>query len=310
MRYFRRAVAILCLASLAGIWTFGQEQKQPPKYNVRVNLVSVDVEVLDPKGTPIPDLGRNDFRVKENGIPMEITNFSRLSDRPVSLVVVLDTSAIPQAKLNVAKQFIRDLIHLLDREDEICLYTFDNKDAYLEQAFTRDRGLLVDALDNIGVPSGRKHTLLNDLFGPTPQIGLGIDLGLVAAQKGVYGKKALVVISDRYKGLGPATVEHVEAAGCTFMTLGFANKASAILSLGGDAINKRQLMRESGGRAFSGDRGDIHEVCRQVAYSLKNHYQIGYLTKEPGPAEKRRIEVLVPERECRIYARRSYIAPR
>ncbi len=310
MQHYRWSLAVLSIATVQAFMTFAQERKEPPKFQVRVNLVSVDVEVLDPKGTPITDLGQNDFRVKENGALMEISNFSRLSDRPVSLVVVLDTSAIPQAKLIVAKQFIHQLIHLLDREDEICLYTFDNKDAYLEQGFTRDRGLLVDALGNIGVPSGRKHTLLNDLFGATPQTGLGIDLGLVAAQEGVHGKKALVVISDRYKGLGPATVEHVEAAGCTLLTLGFANKASAILSLGGDVISKRQLMRQSGGRALSGDAADIHEVCKAAAYSLKNHYQIGYLTKEPGPSEKRRIEVLVPERDCRIYARRSYIAPR
>ncbi len=310
MAYLKRALIILCITGVVEIYAYGQEQKEPPKFNVRVNLVSVDVEVLDPKGTPITDLRQNDFRVKENGTVMEITNFSRLSDRPVSLVIVLDTSAIPLDKLLVAKRFILELIHLLGRQDEICLYTFDDRDAYLEQGFTADRRLLVDALENIGVPSGRKHTLLNDLFGATPQIGLGVDLGLAAAQKSSYGKKALLLISDRYKGLGPATVEHVEAAGCTLLTLSFANKASNILSLGGDAISKKQLTRESGGREFSGDKGDIDEICRSVAYSLKNHYQIGYLTKEPAPSEKRRIEVLVPERQCSIYARHSYIAPR
>lgn len=310
MRHFGLILAAWLIAVLGYSFSWAREQKETPDFNVRVDLVSVDVEVLDQKGNPIVDLGRDDFVVKENGTAMEISNFARLSDRPVSLVIVLDTSAIPQAKLRTAKQFIFQLMHLIGREDELCMYTFDNDDAYLEQGFTRDRAKLIAALDNIGVPSGRKHTLLNDLFGTTPQTGLGIDFGLAAAQKGVNGKKALVVISDRYKGLGPATVEHVEATGCTFLTLGFSNKANAIMSLGGDGISKRQLMRASGGRAFSGDNGDIGEVSRSVAYSLKNHYHIGYLTKVPGPAERRSIEVLVPGRDCRIYARRSYISPR
>ncbi len=310
MRVLGCLLALLWIRASVPGQTSAQEQKDLPKFNVRVDLVSVDVEVLDRRGKPIVNLDRDDFVVKENGTRMELSNFSRLSDRPVSLVFVLDTSSIPQAKLSIAKQFIFQLIHLLKREDEICIVTFDNNDAYLEQEFTRERARLIDALDNIGVPSNRKHTLLNDLFGPTPQIGLGIDFGLAATKKGVNGKKALVVISDRFKGLGPATVEHVEESGCTLLTLGFSNVANAILSLGGDGISKRQLTRESGGRAFSGDTGNITDVCRAVAYSLKNHYHLGYLTKMPGSSEKRSLQVLVPGRDCVVYARRSYTGPR
>ncbi len=302
--------AVLCFIASARSRANAQERKEIPQFNVRVDLVSVDVEVLDKKGNPVLGLKPDDFVVKENGAPMELTNFARLSDRPVSLVIVLDTSGIPQAKLRIAKQFIFQLIHLLGHEDDVCLLSFDNEDAYVEQGFTSDRSMLISALDNIGVPSGRTHTLLNDLFGPTPQIGLGIDYGLTALKKGKNGKKALLVISDRFKGLGPATVEHVEESGCTFLTLGFSNVANAILTLGGDKISKKQLMGASGGRAFSGDSGNITEVCRAVAYSLKNHYHLAYLTKGPSPGEKRDIQVLVPGRECMVYARHSYISPR
>ncbi len=309
-RVFRSILVLSWILACAGTRLYAQEKKDLPKFGVRVDLVSIDVEVLDKKGKPVLNLGPDDFVVKENGSTMELSNFSRLSDRPVSLAIVLDTSAIPQAKLSVAKQFIFQLIHLLKREDEICIYSFDNDDAYLEQDFTRDRAKLTEALDNIGVPSSRKHTILNDLFGPSPQIGLGVDFGLAAAKRGSNGKKALLVISDRFKGLGPATVEHVEESGCTLLTLGFSNVANAILSLGGDGISRRQLMKESGGRAFSGDTGDITDVCRAVAYSLKNHYHLGYLTKMPGPSEKRSLQVLVPGHEYLVYARQSYIGPR
>ena len=98
MRLFTRisiagALAALLSAHLA-LPEQKEQQQQRPKFNVQVNLVSLDVEVLDQPGNPIPGLTRNDFVVKENGRTMEITNFAWLADRPVSLAMVLDTSAI------------------------------------------------------------------------------------------------------------------------------------------------------------------------------------------------------------------------
>jgi hypothetical protein len=52
---------------------------------------------------------------------------------------------------------------------------------------------------------------------------------------------------------------------------------------------------------------DVKGVCRSIAFALKNHYTITFLTEvgEP-PQEPRRIEVLLPGRNCIIHARRSY----
>jgi hypothetical protein len=55
-----------------------------PQFNARVDLVSLDVEVLDAAGNPATDLVKEDFIIKEDGTPMPIMNFSRLSDRPVN----------------------------------------------------------------------------------------------------------------------------------------------------------------------------------------------------------------------------------
>ena len=60
-------------------------------------------------------------------------------------------------------------------EDEICLYTYDYRDAWLEQNFTRDRPALVAALENIAVTSGKKGTFFKDQFGAGPRAGLSID---------------------------------------------------------------------------------------------------------------------------------------
>jgi VWFA-related protein len=286
---------------------FGQKETQSPKFKVRVDLVSLDVEVLDKDGNTIPGLTKSDFVVEENGKPMQISNFALSTGKPVSLVAVLDMGTISQRQLSICKEFLLNFAHKLEHTDEICLYSFDTGKAYLEQDLTTDRSLVMSALDNIGLPSKRKSGMVVDLFGELPPTALAIDLGLLKLREAHNGKRALLLISNRFKGLGPATVEHVQQSGYTLMTLAFPHKSTMIFSLG-DEISSRQLMRESGGRRFSAESEDIGRLCRQVASSLKNYYSIGFLTEiKAGDNKPRKIRVRIPGRKCQVYFRRTYI---
>jgi hypothetical protein len=301
---FGAIAGILAIAAAAAAQK--SQPEQLPKYNVQVNLVSLDVEVLDSLGNPVLGLVRKDFLVKENGRAMEISNFAWMADRPVSLAVVLDTSAVPVEKLVTLKRFLRVLAITLSRSDMLCLYSFDSRDAYFEMDFTSDRGRLWDALDNIAVPSGRSGGVLQELLGTDPRTGLAIDMAAHRLENTDHGKKALLLISNRFRGLGPATVDHIQESGCTFLTLGSSSKAALLVTLGGDWISKNQLLKQSGGRQFSTNTNDMAGVCRAIAYSLKNYYAVGYLTEiRPDEKRPRRIEVKVPGRRYTIRYRRS-----
>ena len=303
----RRRLVYPLLALLLIPPILSAQKEQQPKFGVDVNLVSLDVEVLDQDGKPVLGLEKSDFAVRENGKPVEVSHFAWLSDRPVSLAMVLDTSAISAEKLITCKTFLRVLAHVLDRSDDLCLYSFDTRDAYLEQEFTSSRPLIMEALENIGVPSGGSGGILRELFGRTPPTGLAIDLALRKLRATSNGRKALLLISNRFRGLGPATADHVRQSGCTLLTLGFDNKAALLITLGGDKISRNQLMKESGGRQFSAETHDIPEVCRQIAYSLKNYYALGYLAEiAEGDAKTRRIDVRIPGCDYLIHFRRSF----
>jgi VWFA-related protein len=298
----RAIVAIACLLQPA------YPQKEKPQFKVQVNLVSLDVEVLDQQGRPIDKLDQNDFVVKENGSKVEISNFSRLSDLSLSLVVSLQTSFMRQANMGIAKDAVFQLIHLLKPEDEICLYSFDQKGADLEQAFTRDRSKLVDALDNIGVTShSRRPNRLVRGFAIPPQTGLGVDLGLDAAKKGVYRRKALLFIGDRMQSLGPATLEHARESGCALIALGFSEEAKERLMLIRDQSGAEQLMLGDGAKQASDNDGNVTELCRTIAHLLTSRYSITYHTSLPESATARHIEVFVPEHDYLVLARRSYV---
>lgn len=313
MRWLTLRPLILCLLLPYALTSAAASQNDPhPQFEIQVDIVSIDVEVLDDAGNPVQNLGKEDFLVEEDGRQVEITNFTVLRDRPVSLAILLDTSTIKQDKLTIAKRFITHIIHLLDRQDDLCFYSFDKRKVCLEADFSPDRVPILRALDNIGVPSNRATGFLSEFFGADPPTGLGIDLSLRSLHDSLHSKKALLVISNRFRGLGPATVEHVQESGCTFLALGFDNKSAVIATMGGDWISKKELMRESGGREFSAETEDIRGTSRAIAASLKNYYSIGYRTSvEPEDKKRRKIEVRIPDREYRINARRSYVpAPR
>jgi len=285
----------------------GAQQQPPPKIAVRVDLVALDVEVLDPQGEPVTGLQRNDFIIRENGIPREISSFAWVSGQPISLTAILDTSAVTPNSLSIAKEFIVLLAHLLARQDEVCLYSFDYRDAYLEQDFTGDRPLLLRALENIGVTPPKKRSFLRGLFGKPPRAGLSIDVALLNASRGRNQRKALIFVSNRFRGLGQATLDHVLESGVPVFLLSLVGEENDPTATDRGDSSQRQIVRESGGREFLADGASITSVCRSIAYALKNHYTITYPT-EIGPPDRtpRRIEVAVPGQDYVIHARRSY----
>ena len=87
MRHIRWISAILSIILFVLPLSVADPQENNTKFNVEVNVVSLDVEVLDPQGHAITDLHPSDFVLKENGVPVEISNFALLSD--LSSVYVL-----------------------------------------------------------------------------------------------------------------------------------------------------------------------------------------------------------------------------
>jgi hypothetical protein len=99
----------------------------------------------------------------------------------------------------------------------------------------------------------------------------------------------------------------VRESGVPVFLLRVAGPGDAQTADGRDDGIGQQIAHESGGREFVADGTNTSRVCRSIAYALKNHYTLTYST-EVGPPDRalRRIEVLVPSRDCVIHARRSH----
>src|SRR5471032_768339 len=124
------------------------------RFKSGVELINVTATVSDANGRFVPGLRQEDFIVYEDDQPVTVTHFN--AERvPVSLGIALDTSgSMAGDKIQEAQSALdRLLFDLLDKQDQIFIYSFSNYPVLL-QSWTADRQLLSRALDRIRVTGG------------------------------------------------------------------------------------------------------------------------------------------------------------
>lgn len=184
-RSISRAAPALALAFAATVVAAGQQPADQEGFRFKsgVELINVTATVTDRSGRFVANLQQDDFLVWDDDQPMEITHFS--AERvPVSLGIVLDTSgSMAGEKMYAARDAIeRFLAQLVDRDDEVFLYTFDSR-AELVHDWTSDMTSVSESLRRIHPRGG---TAMYD----------AVAEAVPMAQSGRNRKKAIVVISD------------------------------------------------------------------------------------------------------------------
>lgn len=174
------------MVAAAGALVGAQQQEQDPqgfRFRTGVELVNVTATVTDASGRFVGGLTKDDFRVYDDGNLQAISHFS--SERvPVSLGILLDTSgSMDGEKMRAAREALeRFLVQLLDPQDEVFLYRFDNAPELVE-GWTTDKRRISESLGRIQPRGG---TALYDTVAEAVQM----------AQQGHNRKKAVVIISD------------------------------------------------------------------------------------------------------------------
>jgi VWFA-related protein len=160
----RRAIPIL-LAAIAGfpptIPGFAAESAAPavPSFREYVRVqerpylrVGLTVTVIDRQGRPVRGLTRDDFKILEDGVPMELADFGpegERRDRPLSVAVLLDLSQSMSGQVKRVREAAQALLAGLRPKDEIMVARFNDQLTVL-QKFTSDPGDPSKTLGRIG----------------------------------------------------------------------------------------------------------------------------------------------------------------
>ncbi|HVS74773.1 MAG TPA: VWA domain-containing protein [Candidatus Acidoferrales bacterium] len=274
-----------------------------PTIRNNVNLVNVFFTVNDHHGALLANLNKDEFEVLENGKPQTIKYFSAMSDLPLTLGLLVDTSSGAQGTLHAEKAAAADFLRqIITDKGSIFVASFDSSEdgATLEQGFTTNIQRMRRAVEGI-IPEGRGSSgarLFDAIYVISHEM-LGEQVG----------RKVMVILTDG---------EDVGSRLKLRDALEAAQKADAIcyvlllvdpqhLSNMGDM---RQLAEQTGGRVIEINRPDkIGDAFRQISAELRSQYSLGYSSEDARrDGSFRKIEVQ-SKNGYKVQARKGYYAP-
>ncbi len=202
------ALAIPALRALRA-----QQAQDDTKFSTDVKVVSVLATVHDKSGKVMNTLTKDDFDLAEDGRPQKIQYFSRETDLPLTLGLLVDTSLSQRDVLSDERRSsYRFLDTVLRPEDKAFVIHFD-RDVELLQDLTSSRDKLEHALDQLALPQQNRSNQGGGGGGGFPGRGGGgggggggagagttlYDAILLASNELMrkpQGRKALVLLTD------------------------------------------------------------------------------------------------------------------
>ena len=309
---------------------FGQDQKpesqdQLPTFTSNVNVVNLFFNVKDKKGALIPDLKKEDFQIIEDGKPQTIKYFSAESNQPLTLGILIDTSASQERVLPMEKEvgaaFLKDVLR---PKDLAFVISFDVNVDQLHD-YTNDARLLRDAMDSAKINNGGNVGGPPGLGGgpiPTsnnPRGTLLFDAVYLASHEKLaseVGRKAMILLTDgedqgSQMNMKDA-IESAQKADAIVYVLLIADRGFYGGMYGGDRDMKK-MCEQTGGRVIEvGNKFEkLREGFNQIASELRSQYSIGYTpTNTARDGGFRAVEIKPTGKDLKIQARKGYYAPK
>jgi Ca-activated chloride channel family protein len=273
----------LLLTMFAAAACFSQEPLR-----VKVNLVSVSFSVRDSRGALVEDLTRDDVEVLEDAVPQKIAFFSRSSDVPLTLGLIVDASG---SQDHFSKQhkhdleiFLQDVLGQKDRAFMLC---FGNH-LRLVSDFTQSSAQILDGLNRFE----HNDTHFSEL-GPKESRDLGtafydsIFYSVTEKLANESGRRALLLFSDGEDNSSShdmmTAIESAQSANVMVFPIRYTEKQHGNLT----ARNKYgisvmdRIAKETGGTAFDAEVVDPHTYFHQIGEELRSSYDLAYYPSNP-----------------------------
>src|SRR6516165_4626648 len=301
-----------------------QEMQKGPTIRVPVNLVDVLFTVLNRRNKLVSDLEQKDFRVLDDNVPQDIRYFSKQSDLPLRIGMLLDTSNSIRDRLKFEQDAANNFLFsvLRHNKDEAFVMTFDDEPEIV-QAFTGDTGALRDKILRTRAGGG---TAVYDAIFEACAKELSHPPRPPGDQPDVV-RRVMILISDGEDNLSTHTrAEAIEMAQRTSVVIYTISTSTQWVTLDdpskertgnrkyhlteGDKI-LQDLADETGGRSFYPYHvDDLDQSFQDIGEELRNQYSLAYNPSNhqlDGRYHKIKIEV-AEHKGYQVRARRGYYA--
>lgn len=171
-----------------------------PTFSSGVKVVNVFVTVRDKKGKIVKDLLKEDFTLSEDERPQTIGYFSRESDLPLTIGLIVDTTPSESNMLDEERKTSRAFLNQMLRPDKDRAFLIQfNQEVELLQDLTSSREKLEAALNLLESHQSGKGNGPGAQRGGMPNETILSDAIYLAADevlKREQGRKALIVMGD------------------------------------------------------------------------------------------------------------------
>jgi len=283
-----------------------------PTFSSKVNVVSLLATVHDHDGRVVKNLTKDDFVLLEDGKPQQIRYFSRESDLPLTVGLLVDTS---RSQIGVLREEGRASYTFLDQvlredKDRAFLVSFDTE-VHTLQGLTSSRSELAGALKQLTIP-GDVATLVFSAIRDSA--------GNLMRQQS--GRKAFMLLTDGVAFKDPVSIEtaieFAQRADTIIYPIRFTGHVqtyrpvrAAILAAASERGKQglHRMAEETGGFAYEVGKGQsIEEIYSHIEELLRNQYSIGYTPARPDDGKFHKIKLETKDRHLIVHTRDGYYA--
>ncbi len=266
------------------------EDDEPIKIDTEV--VNILFTAQDKNRRLLTDLKKEDVRILENGQPQEITYFGRQVDLPLSLAILIDTSAsqertLPEEK-SAAISFVDSVIR--QEKDEVAVVSFTGE-ATLEQGMTNNLTRLRRAIERVEFVPPSGYIGGGVVVGTPPISGKNqITQGSTAIWDAIWitadevlgpapekTRRAIILLSDGVNTYGQKKIDDAIQSAlkseAVIYSIGIGDNFYGGVDKG--VLNK--ISERTGGRAFfPKDEAELRAAFTQIQIELRSQYLIAY----------------------------------
>ena len=288
-----RLVAALLLGG--GFTAFAQQ----PTFRSDTRTVALYATVTDAQKRLVPDLTQEDFEILDNDRPQGLELF--ISEvQPITVVVMLDTSASMTGNLKLLEQAAEQFLIRLLPKDKALVGAFNDKIEFFPSTFTHDRDRLIAVLRELD-------------FGNPTRLYDAVAASMDRLFK-IEGRRVVLIFTD---GDDTGSRENISSVldrarqnDVMVYAIGlrsdYFNGSRQVRSKPDSGL--RRLAEETGGGYFELDKSsDLAPTFTRVAQELHSQYVLGF-TPTLLDGKIHRLTVRAKRPGMVVRARRTYTA--
>lgn len=259
-----------------------------PTFSTDVKVVNIFATVRDKSGRIIRDLDKSDFAVRENGKPQEIRYFSRESDLPLTVGLMIDTSLsqgrVLENERGASYRFLDQVLR--QPKDKAVIVQFDQA-IMIRQGLTASHKDLEATLSLLDTPTAQQAQ-----YGSGTLLYDAVRTASIQTMRKQQGRKALIVLTDGVDEGSSISltdaIESAQSAGAQVYCILFSDATyyggAGILGPDGKRVLER-LASETGGVFYEVTKQrSVSDVFRDIEEDLRSEYSIGFVSNQPVKA--------------------------